>query len=59
MERNNPHFGNWHFCAGCPFSLSLHEGCVVESNVKIIKISQPEVSFQTEPKEDVILPPET
>ena len=31
----------------------------MESNVKIIKISQPEVSFQTEPKEDVILPPET
>jgi hypothetical protein len=38
MAVENSHFAIGHMCAGCPFSDKPHFGCIINGNVKVVKI---------------------
>lgn len=41
IPREPPHFGSGHFCAGCPWAMLFHWGCIVDGNVR--KVPEPKI----------------
>ena len=41
IPREPPHIGSGHFCAGCPWAMFFHWGCVVDSSVR--KVPEPKI----------------